>query len=69
MAKTAHEKMFGVMGNTNLKQIKIPLCFYQIKKKKKTKSPTIPGNSKGVEKWEHSYIASGSINWPAQLGK
>lgn len=50
MAKTAHEKMFGVMGNTNLKQIKIPLCFYQIKKKKKTKSPTIPGNSKGVEK-------------------
>ena len=33
MAKTAHEKMFSVMGNTNLKQIKIPLCFYQIKKK------------------------------------
>ena len=27
MAKTAHEKMFSVMGNTNLKQIKIPLCF------------------------------------------
>ena len=48
MAKTAHEKMFSVMGNTNLKQIKIPLCFYQIKEK--TKSPTIPGNSKGVEK-------------------
>lgn len=48
MAKTAHEKMFSVMGNTNLKQIKIPLCFCQIKEK--TKSPTTPGNSEGVEK-------------------
>ena len=67
MAKTAHEKMFSVMGNTNLKQIKIPLCFCQIKEK--TKSPTTPGNSEGVEKWEHLYIASGSIYWPDQLGK
>ena len=48
MAKMAHEKMFSVMGNTNLKQIKISLCFYQIKEK--TKSPAIPGNSNGVEK-------------------
>ena len=53
MAKMAHKKMFSVMGNTNLKQIKISLCFYQIKEKTKSSNTREQQGCRKMRTFEH----------------